>query len=315
MKDTIFVAVAAFNEDDLVQTIESCLHNAKFPENVFFGVVLQYPDQPVPDLTSFSNVRFVKMDDPFPYGTSPSRAIAASLRKDEKYFLSIDAHMLFKKHWDSELIGSFKELKSSFEKPVITTYTSFWWRDKKTGAITNQLGGTDLDVNMPVMTLRCKSKEDCKDGVFEIPSPTWSHQVIGEYEEHFLASAHFLFAEMSFLEEVPFDPLLTYYEENTLALRAWTRGYRLFSINKDLLWAREMFAGNDVPNSWRRSSHRKNVENVNYYKKIKEGAHRCRAILTGEILGVYGSPTEDLRVAYEKASGINYTDLYKEVTI
>jgi hypothetical protein len=311
----IFICTAAFNEDDLVQTIDSCLSTAEYPDNISFGLALQYPDTPYPDLSKFKNVRYVKMDDPFPYGTSPSRNIAASLRQDEHYFLSIDAHMIFKPKWDSYLFYYYDLLSHSYEKPVITTYTPYWWRDHETGAVTNQLGSTDLNTDMTTMLLRFKNENDIKTGLYQIPSPTWHRSVVRPYEEHHLASAHFLFAKSSFLDDVPFDPLLTYYEENTLALRAWTRGYRMFSIEKDVLWTREMFAGRDVPNSWRANSIRKNKNNEVYQERVMQGANRCKEILTGGILGLYGSPSEELRLMYEEAAGINYETEYSKINI
>jgi hypothetical protein len=308
----IFVSTAAFNETDLINTIESCMSKAAHPENITFGVAAQYPDTEFPNLTKYKNVRYVRIDDPMPWGTSPSRALASLLRKNEDYFLSIDAHSIFKPNWDLTLIECLTELKKITSKPVITTYTPFWNRNFSE-EIVNQLGTFDLDTDMPVYSLKIKNNDERHPGNYVIPSPTWDTIVIEPYKEHYLASAHLLFSEITFLDEVPFDPNIVYYEENTTAMRAWTRGYRLFAINKDVLWTREMFKGKDVDSSWRQNSGRRDSTQTTYIDRIVQGSLRCKNILLGNILGIFGAPNKDLLVEYEKASGINHQLIYANI--
>lgn len=260
----------------------------------------------------YKNVRYVVITEPNPLGTSPCRAIAASLRRDEKYFLSIDAHMIFKNNWDEELIKGLTELKEVCEKPIITTYTPFWYKDED-NIIHNQEGGLDLDKVMPVMSLRFKQETEMGFGEFVLPTPTWDKPLTERYKEHYLLSAHLLFAEMSFLEDVPFDPMLTYYEENTAALRAWTRGYRMFALNKDVMWAREMFRGKDVKNSWRSKLFESKDSTSSYYTRLVKGTIRCKKILLGDILGLFGAPTKESIKAYELAAGIDHLTVYKRM--
>ena len=308
-KNTIFICIASFNEEDLVQTIQSCLNNSDYPENVFFGIAAQYPDKEVPEFSNYPNVRYVIVPGSTPLGTSPTRAIAASLRKHEQFFLSIDAHMLFKKHWDSTLIEHYELLSLICKKPVITTYVPFWYKREDNTPI-NQIGSPDMSLDMPIHSLRFKNKSDEKPGLFELPTPTWDDELTTPYKEHYLASAHFLFSKSTLLEEVPFDTSLTYYEENTLAMRLWTRGYRLFAINKDTMWSREMYSGKDVENSWRQNAFRKDSTGNTHMENIVNGTLRCKEILLGNILGVFGAPTKELLLEYEKCAGISYAEIF-----
>jgi hypothetical protein len=58
-----------------------------------------------------------------------------------------------------------------------------------------------------------------------------------DFIEHYNFSAHFVFTIGSFIQDVLPDPFLTFIgEEQTTALRACTRGYRIFSIRDTLLW-------------------------------------------------------------------------------
>jgi hypothetical protein len=310
---TIFVCTAAFNETDLEQTIETAFNTAKFPNNVYFGIALQYPDNELPNLSKYKNVKTIEIKGSIPYGTSSSRALAAKLKSSQDYFLSIDAHTIFKKNWDETLIEELAKLKAITKTPIITTYAPFWYRDANENII-NQTGSSDLDQVMPIMPLVFITKEkerNSKDAV--IPAPDWGKPLTEDYKEHHLVSAHFLFADMSFIEDVPFDPSISYYEENTTALRAWTRGYRMFAVNKDVLWTREMFHGKQVKNSWRSKTLIKSKNQKDFNTRLAEGNLRVKHILTGEILGIFGAPTLKSIEEYEKAAGIDYKKFYKEL--
>jgi hypothetical protein len=307
--ESIFICTAAFNETDLIQTIESAFSMAKYPDNVFFGISLQYPDNELPNLDAYKNVRYVISKEISPIGTSPSRALASQLRKNERYFLSIDAHTIFKKNWDESLIEEHTKLKTVCSKPIITTYVPIWYRNEKE-EIVNQHGNKDLNETMPIMPLIFSHKDEKNQGAFVMPTPTWGPPLTENYKEQFLISMHFLFSEYIFIDEVPFDPNITYYEENTTALRAWTRGYRFFAVNKDFLWTREMFQGKDVDNSWRAKSIKENQSKYSFYSRLLSGTLRAKYILTGIILGTFGAPTHESLIEYESKTNINYKEFY-----
>lgn len=312
MNNKIFVCTSAYNDTDLFITLETAYSNASNPENVYFGIGMQYPDIPKPDLSSYKNVRTIDILEIYPIGTSPSRAIAAGLLEEEHYFLSIDAHTIFKKDWDKNLIEYFFELKQKYEKPIISTYSPYWYRDKD-GFIFNQNQNQSFEEDMPQFKLKFKMDDEVFPEGYVMPTPTWDREVTGKYEEHYLIGAHLLFAQSSYLNEVPFDPYISYHEENTTAMRAWTRGYRIFAINKDILWTREMFHGPSDAESWRHKVERKNSDGFNYLEKIALGALRCKDILLGEILGTYGSPSIELLKEYERYAGVDHVDIYKKI--
>lgn len=312
MNNKIFVCTSAYNDTDLFITLETAYSNASNPQNVYFGIGMQYPDIPKPDLSSYKNVRTIDIPEVHPIGTSPSRAIAARLVEDEHYFLSIDAHTIFKKDWDKNLIEYFSELKEKYKKPVISTYSPYWYRDKD-GFIFNQNQNQSFEEEMPQFKLKFKMDDEVFPEGYVMPTPTWDKEVTSKYEEHYLIGAHLLFAESSYLNEVPFDPYISYHEENTTAMRAWTRGYRIFAIDKDILWTREMFHGPSDAESWRHKTERKNLDGFNYLDKISLGALRCKDILLGEILGIYGSPSIELLKEYERYAGVDHVDIYKKI--
>lgn len=312
MNSKIFVCTSAYNDTDLLLSLETAFSNANSPDNVYFGIAMQYPDLPKPDLSNYKNVKTIDILEPYPIGTSPSRAVAARLLGDESYFLSIDAHTIFKKDWDKNLLEYFNEIKQQYNKPIISTYSPYWYRDKN-GCIFNQNKNESFEEEMPQFTLKFKMEDEIFPEGYVMPTPTWDKKVTSKYEEHYLIGAHLLFTESTYLKEVPFDPYISYHEENTTAMRAWTRGYRIFAIDKDILWTREMFHGPADSDSWRHKTERKNLDGFSYLDRIAIGAVRCKNILLGEIIGIYGSPSIELLKEYERCAGIDHADVYKKI--
>jgi hypothetical protein len=96
-------------------------------------------------------------------------------------------------------------------------------------------------------------------------------------------------------------------------MRAWTRGYRIFSIKEDVLWTREMFHGRDIRNSWRSKADESPEGETPFKTKVVMGTLRNKDILTGKVLGVWGAPTLELLEEYEKAAGVDYKEFYKKM--
>ena len=125
--DTIFIAIAAYCEPELVSTIESCLTKARHPERLRFGICLQY-DESDP-LTSSNSLDQYSQDLRFRYvkypfedskGGSWARNIAQQLYENERFTLQIDSHSQMLESWDVILIKMMHDLPS--EKPLITGF-------------------------------------------------------------------------------------------------------------------------------------------------------------------------------------------------
>ena len=66
MGNTIFISIASFIDTDLRNTILSCINQAKHPENITFGIILQYNNEEgtnetcIDDLINRYNIRIKK---------------------------------------------------------------------------------------------------------------------------------------------------------------------------------------------------------------------------------------------------------------
>lgn len=326
--ETIFVGIAAYNEEDVVDTIRTALEKAADNSRIHIGVVLHYPQGDFPDITEFPTVKSILIKETIGLGLGITRDMAASLYDGETYYLQIDAHTVFKQNWDLILINTYKDLTKIADKPIISTYVPHYYRDRVTSQKLTMAKDELWEKDYTPWTLVTKSHPDAigmedKEtyykfayGIEALDSPAAKNAdfSVHNYEEQYFISGHFLFTSALFLQEVRYDPLLAYHEENVIAMLAWTRGYRIFNANIHVLWTREMWTlGRDVVNSWKVTYLEKDETGVSFRDKVVAGTLRNKEILTGKVLGEWGAPTHELLEAYEKASGLNYKKFYSDM--
>lgn len=327
-KNNIFINIAAYNEEDILDTVETAFSKADNPENINIGIVLQYPDGNFPNLDKYKNIKSIKKTEKIGLGLGVARGLASTLYDNEEYYLQIDGHTVFRKSWDTIAISNFKKLKELFDKPIISTYVPYYYRDKITGQKLTMAHNEDWDGEYPSWSLVPKShpfsigmedEEKYKKFVYgiealESPGASIPNFVGFGYQEQYLISGHFLFTSGSFVEDVKYDPLLAYHEENVIAMLAWTRGYRIFNVKDHILWTRAMHEiGRDVPKSWKETYTQKDENGVCFKDKVVAGTLRNKQILTGKIIGEYGAPSIELLREYEKALGFNYNKFYNDL--
>lgn len=326
--NTIFVGIAAYNEEDIIDTIQTALEKAAFPETISIGVVLHYPKGDFPNLSKWPSVKIIKISETIGLGLGVTRDLAASLYNGEDYYLQIDAHTVFKQNWDTILIKNYNMLKEVTDKPIISTYVPYYYRDRLTGQKLTMAKNEDWEGYYEPWTLVSKSQPNAigmEDegryrmfayGIEALDTPAAKTADFSKhpYEEQYFISGHFLFTSASFLDEVKYDPQLAYHEENVIAMLAWTRGYRIFNIKDHVLWTREVHTmGRDIPNSWKVTYLEKDSNGVCFKDKVVAGTLRNKDILTGKVLGKWGAPTKELLEAYEQAAGLNYKKFYEDM--
>ncbi|MGB5706321.1 MAG: GlcNAc-transferase family protein, partial [Arenicellales bacterium] len=222
---TIFVQIASYRDPELPKTIQSCLANAHFPENLRFGICWQYDSQTIHDMDAFNHdnrFRIDKINYQDSKGCCWARNRVNRLYQEETYTLQIDAHMRFAPEWDSLLIGMIEGIRDT--KPLITTYPPSY-------SIVN---GEEVlsDVTTP-QKLKLKRLHLDLTTRLEGVSVTDSNQP-GKSE--YIAAGYF-FTLGQFCKEVEYDPNLYFLgEEINLAVRAYSNGYNFYYPNKNLVW-------------------------------------------------------------------------------
>lgn len=305
---TIFISVAAYNEPHIRLMLDNCLENAEFPDRIHFGLWLHNNDDNETDVSDYKNVKVAQVNYKTLLGTLPTRLNAISLYDGEDYYFQVDAHLLFEKHWDTKIIDKFEKIQEVFEKPIITTFTPWW--SIKDGVIKNYSNDSLAQCEPMCLDLEATLIEG-----YPKPKTEYSAWNPGEiYKEHYLVGGAVLFTLPSFIEEVLPDPLIMFNgEESTIALRAWTRGYRMVCIQNPIAWHLNKFDGDRYEKD--RYWDRRNVGEAyeHWARKNMKGNERAKKILTGELLGYWGAETKELLKSYEEASGIDFSSIYQQI--
>lgn len=282
---------------------------AKYPERLTFGIFTINNDGVTPSFPDLENVKIITAQYPTLLGVCPSRMGATFLYNGEDYLLQIDAHMLFQENWDQVLIDSYENIsaKESCESPIITTYVPWWANDENDNILYYD----------PKSSAKSYPMKYDEEGYKKATAPVqdgymvdWSEK---EYHEHYGFSAHFVFTRGSFVFDIlPDIQMMFYGEEMTTAMRAWTRGYRIFCIPDPIVWHYNKGAGKLYKHDrWVTLGDPKLFED--WVEKNDYALIKTRQILTGEITGYWGAPTKEDAERYQKAANFSFHEFYKNL--
>lgn len=217
---TIFISIAAYQDPLLEDTIKSAIDNAVYPDRLRFGVALQYYDDP--DLSDFSNVKTISYHpDSRPGIVRVRYNISAQLFEGEDFYLQIDSHYLFSEGWDIELENYYKLISDAEGTERVMIFPLEKYDDE-------------------IMTSRFElvMEESEHFGKFVHPHPVNSRSCMpSDYHEIFFSRVGQIFFPGRYIYEVGLDQ----YSQTSLEIayfsyRTVMSGYRVFQINKKILW-------------------------------------------------------------------------------
>ena len=320
----IFIAIPSASDKELNLTIQSAIQNAHDPSRLYFGIFLH---NLTPELVKLcdDNANIIAAQCYFPekLGIGIPRTMAAYLQNQkQKYTLQIDPHMIFQPNWDEDLINAYESLLNVCDKPIISTYVPWWYRD--TDGVIRRYDGDpmNLDDGEPQNnTTKLKFKQ-FKDSlgvdmpVIDFEYEGWENEKT--FVEHYLVSGHFMFFSSDFYYDLAVDPRLTWNgEELVIALRAWTRGYRMFAIKKSIVWHKSKWTkGKDGglvldPGDWREKATSTNpLMGELFHHGMLKTKTRVKDIFLGNYLEYWGAPSMELLKEYEEKTNVKFADYY-----
>lgn len=223
----IFIQIASYRDPQLIPTLDNCIENAKYPENLRFCIAWQHDEKENLDKYK-DDQRFTILD--IPYQQSKGACWARNQIQQhyggEEFTLQLDSHHRFVEHWDEQLIEMLKGLqKDGYKKPLLTGYISSFDPDNDPAARTMVPWKMNFDRFIP------------EGAVFFLPASIDSHKELTKPIPSRFYSAHFCFTLGKFCKEVPHDPDYYFHgEEISIAVRAYTWGYDLFHPHKIIAW-------------------------------------------------------------------------------
>tara|TARA_Y100000389_G_scaffold182902_1_gene199901 strand:+ start:992 stop:1879 length:888 start_codon:yes stop_codon:yes gene_type:complete len=277
-KNCIFVSIASYRDKLCSDTIKSLYENAKYPKNIYLGICQQNKINDDDCLKGLdidnSRIKIIRIPHTEAKGPTYARYLCANLWNQEEYFLQIDSHTKFVKNWDIKCILSIKKLKKISNKPVLSHYPRNF-NDYK-----------NYDKNKKFKLSYIKHFYYNKYNIIKYDGARIIDTKNSFIKTPFVTGC-MLFAESSFLKEIPFDPNLDYLftgEEILHSLRFYTYGYDVYIPNQNILF--HYYIRDDNPKLW---------DDLKYYKKKLNTLNKVSQALNSKtnndankILGYYG---------------------------
>lgn len=299
---TIFISIASYLDPMLFFTLNDAVAKAARPELLSLGVVDQHGEDQraaIAALPFARRVRYVHLHPQDTLGVSWARSTAFSLYDGEAFLLQVDSHTLFEPGWDERLRALHAKLCRRSAKPIISTYPYRFDMVDGKPRYTPGEGRTAL-----VLRPHPEKKLAPDDAVLRFMA---RHLFTDEPVMGCHVSAGFLFAAGSFVEEVPYDPYLYFHgEEQSLAVRAFTRGWDIFHPLATPVY--HLYKTEGTPyetHHWHGELDARRAFASSY---LTERARlRLNRLLMGDGLpGAYGLGTVRSMAQYAELSGIDY---------
>ena len=297
---TIFISIASYRDSELSKTITSAINNAEHPEDLYFGVVYQGTEREKPDLSYVNNLSIIEMHPKFAKGAGYARSLAMGLYKDEDYFLQIDSHTRFVPGWDTKSISELNKAKeiSNNQKIILSYFPSAFIVEGSKDTVLTKSNDHATYPMIQVPVINNLEKWGAKRLDFEDKDrkfPELSKTVLGGY----------IFSDGSIVKEVPYDPEISFFgEEICFAVRAWTRGWDIYSPSIDICY--HFYLRGFYPRIWQDE----NLKGLSWKELEAISEKKQKNVLCGIQNDIYGVGTTRSIEEYEKFVNLNFKKHY-----
>ena len=298
---TIFISIASYCDKLLPVTVEQAMDNAYRPDDLRFGIV----EQSVPIYAETMSeavrkqMRLITVDPFYSRGVCWARALAMTLYSDEDWFMQIDAHTIFDKGWDMQLISLWAECAKQSPKAYIGSYPHAF--EIKDGEYVKQRYTENI-----IASAVAKDVAFPEDMISLLFTPTYVDET--KPIRGFHTAAGCVFAPGSFVYEVPYDPYMYFYGEEALwALRAYTHGWDLFHVPKLPVY-HYYDTGEEMEVKRIRHWHDEHdtVRTQRWWELQGRASQRMIGIVDGKNYGVYGLGNVRTVEEYAEFSGLDF---------
>lgn len=298
---SIFISIASYRDPELENTIHSAIDKANNPEDLHFGVVLQCTRREMPNLEFVKNLSVLTMHPKDAKGAGYARSEAMKLYNNQDYYLQIDSHTRFVDGWDSICIEELNKARiiADNNKIILSYFPSPFLVELngKIAFVKNHKKIKDYPTTQaPILNKQGKwtaLRSDFKDK--HRKNPELSKTVLGG----------FIFSAAEIINEVPYDPEISFFgEEICFAMRAWTRGWDIYSPSKDIVY--HFYHRGTYPKIWKDAQ----VRLVSWKDIELASQEKQKNVLCGIEDGIYGAGKARSLKQYEKFVNISFKNHY-----
>ena len=296
---TIFISIASYRDPELERTIHSALDNAANPQDLHFGVMLQEFERFAPDLSWVPNLTLKTIHPKMARGAGYARAQIIPMYSGQDYFLQIDSHTIFEKNWDQICIDQYKKAQeiSNNNKIILSHFPPpFYVEPDKTISIIKN-SKTQLPYatkQKPMLTKR---------GDWTAERVKLTNKNLPEQSTTILAG--FVFSKGELIQEVPYDPEISFFgEELCFAVRAWTRGWDIYSPCVTIVYHFYMREG--YIKVWKD----RNLREISWKELEVISKEKQKSVLCGIEGGIWGAGPIRTIAEYEKLTGLDFKKMY-----
>jgi hypothetical protein len=276
----IFINIAAYNDIQIHKTITSLWQNTDNFRDLMVSICWQSDNKLNIDLPNVYITWLFLAD---ARGVGYARSLAHNLYSGSDYYLTIDAHTLFQKGWDTQIIKDYKQLQNIYgDKIIISSYAPGWseYPNGKARKLIPREKFNDFGV------LRFRANTVITQDVVFPP-----------------ISCHFMFSQSQFFIDLPHDPNIFYNgEEITYTVRAFTHGWTNVQPGKAYLYHKYNDKELGHPTIWK--------DNKDWRKLNKPSIDRVKSICSHnpDNLGCYGKGDIKSLAELEKILKVDFTE-------
>lgn len=296
---SIFISIASYRDPELERTIHSALDNAANPQDLHFGVMLQEFERFAPDLSWVPNLTLQTIHPKMARGAGYARAQIIPMYSGQDYFLQIDSHTLFEKNWDQLCIDQYKKAQdiSKNDKIILSYFPPPFYVEpnKQISIIKNSKTQLPYPTKQkPMLTKR---------GDWTAQRVELSNKNLPEESTTILAG--FVFSTGELIKEVPYDPEISFFgEELCFAVRAWTRGWDIYSPCVTIAY--HFYTREGYSKIWKD----RNLREISWKDLEILSKEKQKRILCGIESGTWGIGSTRTITEYEKITGLDFKKMY-----
>lgn len=294
----IFIQIASYRDNQLVPTIKDCIKHSYNPNNLVFCIAWQHCEEDKWDnLDEFKDdprFRIIDIDYKDSNGACWARNQIQQRYDGEEYTLQLDSHHRFVPNWDLILVTMIKQLQDEgYKKPLLTTYLPSFNPEKDPEERVMKPWKMNFDRFIP------------EGVIFFLPATIDEYESLTSPVHCRFYSGHFCFTLGCFCNEVQHDPNFYFHgEEISIAARAYTWGYDMFSPHKLIAW-----------HEYTRKYRKKHWDDCKSWEDKNKSSHaRLRKLfeMDGNVndidFGKYGFGTVRTLSDYERYAGVRFKD-------